>query len=160
MKFYRYRPEVSGDYGENTVYIGKRSDHPRVVTHLHYEFCYWPEDDMLACLFHFIGTERLKVALEGVSPPLTGIAFDQVEISGDNQEFRRVERKGRPDSALGKWYWFKITGKPGVDDFGLATTAKLVISERVVEVLKNFVVINPSRKITEYSMEIEDTVRN
>ena len=151
MKFFRYRPEVSGDYGENTVYIGKRSDHPRIVSHLHYEFCFWPEDDMLACLFHFIGSERLKKALEAVTPPLTGVEFADVEISGDDQEFERVERKGRPDSDLGKWYWFKITGKPCIDDFGCEPTAILVVSERVLAVLKNFTVINSPRKITEYA---------
>jgi hypothetical protein len=153
MKFYRYRPEVAGSYGPNTVYVGEKTAHPPVVSHLHDEFNYWPEDDCLRSIFHYIGAERLRRALEALQPPVTGIEFDEVEISGDQGEFEHVWREGRPDSALGKWYWFKINGKAGVDDFGLIPTANLVISERVVEVLKNFTVINPGRKITEYHQQ-------
>ena len=157
MKFYRYKPEVSGlGYGENTVYVGEKTAHPCVVSHLHYEFNYWPEDDMQATIFHYIGTERLRQALEAMQPPVTGIEFDDVEISGDDQEFERVWREGRPDSALGKWYWFKITGVAGKDDLGLIPTAKLVISERVVSVLlEKMTVINPARKIQPWKGEME-----
>ncbi len=155
MKFYLYDVQATGDYGENTVYVGKRSDHPRIVSRLHYEFNRWPQDDMQCCLFHYIGTERLRLALQALNPPVTGIEFDEVEISGDDQEFKHVWREGRPDSALGKWYWFKINGKAGRDDFGGGPTEDLVISERVVEVLKNFTVINPARKIQEFKPEME-----
>ena len=100
--------------------------------------------------------QQLRRALEAVYPPLTGIEFGPVEVSGDDQEFERVWRQGRPDSALGKWYWFKITGKPGVHDFGQGyRSMDLVVSERVVDVLKNFTVINPGRKIQEFKPEIE-----
>ncbi len=150
MKFYTYEPEVSGlGYGENTVYVGAKTAHPCVVSRLHYEFNYWPEDDMQATIFHYIGTERLRKALEAMEPPVSGIEFDEVEISGDEDEFEHVWRKGRPDSALGKWYWFKITGKAGRDDFGGGPTDDLVISERVAVLLKEkMTVINPARKIS------------
>ena len=89
------------------------------------------------------------MALEALEPPVTGIQFDDVEISGDEDEFEHTWREGRPDSELGKWYWFKITGKAGKDDFGLIPTAKLVISERVAVLLKEkMTVINPARKIS------------
>ena len=79
-----------------------------------------------------------------------------MEISGDENEFERVEREGRPDSALGKWYWFKITGQAGRDDFGGGPTEDLVISERVVAVLlEQMTVINPARKIRPWGGEIE-----
>lgn len=156
MKFYRYMPSAGGDYGENTVYVGEKTAHPCVVSHLHYEFCYWPEDDLLCCLFHYIGTERLKEALEAAKPPLTGIEFGPVEISGDDQEFKHVWRKGRPDSALGKWYWFKITGKAGLDDFGLIPAAKLIVSERALEAIEQFVdKVRSCREIIEWKPEME-----
>jgi hypothetical protein len=156
MNFYTYEPEVSGlGYGENTVYVGEKTAHPCVVSHLHYEFNYWPDDDMQATIFHYIGTERLRQALEAMQPPVTGIEFDEVEISGDEDEFEHTWREGRPDSALGKWYWFKITGQAGRDDFGGGPTEDLVISERVVEVLKRFTVINSVRKIRPWGGEIE-----
>jgi len=155
MKFYRYIPEGSGDYGPNTVYIGKKTAHPCVVSHLHYEFNYWPGDGIQWSLFHFIVTESLRKALEAVKPPLTGMQFDTVEISGDDQEFKHVWRKGRPDSALGKWYWLKITGKAGIDDFGLIPAAKLIVSERALGVIEGFVQKESSvREIIEYSGEI------
>lgn len=156
MNFYTCEPQYSGDYGENTVYQGKRSDHPCVVSHLHYEFNRWPQDDLQGCTFHYIGTERLRRALEALHPPVTGIEFAEVEISGDDQEFKHVWRDGRPDSALGKWYWFKITGKAGLDDFGGGPTEDLVISERVVSILLDkMTVINPARKIRPYQPEME-----
>lgn len=149
MKFFNYSPETSSDdYGKRTVY----SDAERIdVIKLHFEFSSWPLDDLQCCDCCFIGTERLKKALEAVVPPLTGIEFCAVEVSGDHQEFDRVHRKGRPDSALGVWHWFKVTGRPGVHDFGQNyRSLDLIVSERVVEVLKHFTIINPKRKITEY----------
>ncbi len=155
MKFYFYEPEVAGDYGEHTVYAPPDSID---VVKMHYEFAYWPQDDMLWCGYNFIGTERLRNAIEAVTPAMTGIEFGPVEISGDDQEFERVWRQGRPDSALGSWYWFKITGKPGVHDFGQNyRSVDLVVSERVIQVLKNFTVVNPARKIQEWKGEIART---
>jgi hypothetical protein len=144
MKFYEFEPDTAGYYGDHTEYIGKRNDRPRLVTKLHYEFSYWPDDDMnmVDCIFHFIGTDKLKVRLEALSPPVTGVEFDQVEISGDDQEFERVWRKGRPYSALGKWHWFKITGQRGVDDFGCDDRVHLAISERVLDVINSLAPTN------------------
>ncbi len=156
MKFYLYEVEASGSYGDNTVYVGDPKSHPPVISHLHYEFSLWPEEDLQAAVFHFIGTERLRTALEALRPPVTGIEFAEVEISGDEDEFERMERQGRPDSALGKWYWFKITGRPGVDDFGCLRWAKLVISERVKELLiERKMVTSVSYSFSEYEGEME-----
>ena len=70
MKFYRYDVDAAGTYGENTVYIGEKTAHPCVVSHLNYEFNLWPRDDMQATIFHYIGTERLRQALEAMRPPV------------------------------------------------------------------------------------------
>jgi len=156
MKFYLYDVEASGSYGDNTVYVGDPKSHPPVISHLHYEFSLWPEEDLQAAVFHYIGTERLRTALEALQPPVTGIEFAEVEISGDEDEFERMERQGRPDSALGKWYWFKITGKAGRDDFGGEPTEDLVISERVKTLLlQESMVHNPERQIQPWQGEIE-----
>lgn len=136
MKFYIFEPQISGDLGEKTVYAPPDMID---VLKLHYEFARWPQDDLQWCQFCFIGTERLKQELEALTPPITGIEFDSVQISGNDQEFDRVWREGRPDSALGKWYWFKVTGKPGEHDFGQNyRSMDLVISERVAKVLESF----------------------
>ncbi|MBP6349968.1 MAG: hypothetical protein KA392_10560 [Candidatus Obscuribacter sp.] len=152
MKFYFYEPQICGDFGENTVYAPPDKID---VLKFHYEFSSWPQDDMQWVGYCFMGTDQLKQAFEAVTPALTGIEFGPVEVTGDDQEFERVWRQGRPDSALGKWHWFKITGQPGVHDFGQAyRSMDLVVSERVIEVLKNFTVINPARKIQEWTGEI------
>ncbi|HEY9868272.1 MAG TPA: hypothetical protein V6D08_03840 [Candidatus Obscuribacterales bacterium] len=136
MKYYIVEPEVSGEFGEKTVEIGKKTDRPPQITKLHYEFNYWPEDDFLTYLCMFIGSDRFRKALETLSPPVTGVKFDHVEISGSPQEFERVWRKGRPDSDFGVWHWFKITGRPFVDDFAYIDETELLVSERVLAVLK------------------------
>ncbi len=155
MKFFRFEPHCSGSYGRRTVYVGPKTAHPCVVSHLHYEFSHWPKDDFLCSLFHFIGTQKLRQALEAMRPPVTGIEFDSVEISGDKDEFEHVWREGRPDSALGNWCWFKINGRAGVDDFGCIPDAKLVVSERVLEILNEFTTTKSVREFWEYQPEME-----
>ncbi|MBS2003503.1 MAG: hypothetical protein JST44_18450 [Cyanobacteria bacterium SZAS LIN-5] len=137
MPFYDYSVNAAGSFGPGTEYIGAKTDRPILISKLHYEFHYWPEDDMQCWLGYFIGTDRFKKALEDLSPPVTGVEFDKVEISGDADEFERVWRKARPDSELGSWHWFKITGKPGVDDFA-QRKPDLVVSERVAQLLRSF----------------------
>ena len=153
MKFYTYEADAAGSYGENTVFQGQQR--PREVRRLHYEFHLWPEEDLQCWISCYVGTDRLRKALEALIPSVTGIEFDEVEISGDDDEFAKVERKGRTDSELGQWYWFKITGKAEVDDFGFAGPAHdLVISERIKALLiDRKMVINPARKIQEWSAE-------
>ncbi len=155
MKFYTYQPDAAGSYGENTVFASQ--ERPRKAIRLHYEFHLWPEEDMQCWLANYIGTSRLRQALQALSPPVSGIGFDEVEISGDDEEFRRVERKGRSDATLGKWYWFKITGRAGQDDFGGGgPTQDLVISERVKELLiQGRMITNPSYSFSEFKPEIQ-----
>lgn len=149
MKFYTYRPDAAGSYGENTVFVSQ--ERPRKAIRLHYEFHLWPEEDMQCWLANYIGTSRLRQALQALSPPVSGIGFDEVEISGDDEEFRRVERKGRSDAALGKWYWFKITGQAGNDDFAVGSSGHLIISERVKELLiQGRMITNPSYSFSDY----------
>lgn len=155
MKSFYIQPQVAAqDYGEKTVYADSEYID---VEKLHIEFERWPQDDLQCCQYCFIGTERLKQALEKLSPPVTGIEFDSVKVSGDDQEFDRVWRQGRQDADLGKWFWFKITGTPGMQDFGQRyRSMDLVISERVVSVLlERMTVINPARKIRPWEGEIE-----
>jgi len=156
MKFYTYKPDAAGSYGESTVFLS--DEKPRKPIRLHYEFHLWPEEDLQCWICCYVGTDRLRQALEALSPPVSGIRFDEVEISGDDQEFRRVERKGRTDAALGKWYWFKIDGRAGQDDFGESGPARdLVISERVKELLiKGHMIINPSYSFSEYPGEKQE----
>lgn len=154
MNFYLFEPEASGSSGDNTVYVGDPK--ARVISHLHYEFSLWPEDELQRGSSQYIGTEKLRQCLQALQPPVTGIEFAEVEISGDEDEFERMERQGRPDSALGNWYWFKITGRAGLDDLAVAPVGHLVISERVASImLEKSMVHNPERQIQRWQGEIE-----
>ncbi len=156
MNFYLFKPDASGDEGDNTVYVGDPKARPCVISHLHYEFNLWPEDELLRSVSQYVGTQRLRQELEALRPPVTGVDFADVEISGDEDEFERMERQGRSDSELGKWYWFKITGKAGLDDFAVAPVGHLVISERVASImLEKSMVHNPERQIQPWQAEIE-----
>lgn len=138
MKYYILDPGAPGEFGRNTIEMGDKSSRPPHVAKLHYEFNHWPSDALVTYLCMFIATDKLRSALEKMNPPVTGIVFDTVEISGSKQEFERVWRKGRSDSELGVWYWFKITGKPFTDDFAYIDTTELLVSERVLNTLLQF----------------------
>lgn len=135
MKFYIVHPEVPGEFGEHTIEIGEKADRPPKISKLHYEFNCWPQDDFLTYLCLFIGSDRFRQALELLSPPISGVEFDTVEVSG-SPEFEIVWRNDRPGEDFGIWHWFKITGTPGIDDFGYRWRLGLVISERVLQALQ------------------------
>jgi len=129
MKFYKIEPEVPGGFGNNAI-INYR-DHPPRVKKLHIEFDGWLEDDILESFPCYIITERLKKELEKTS--ISGCEFDEVEISKSN-EFKNLFPKTR----LPKFVWLKVNGKPGKDDLGLLYPARLVVSGRVLNVLRSF----------------------
>lgn len=131
MAFYYIRPEVAGSVGPRSV--EDRSVHPPIVTRLHYEFDGWLGGAILESFPCYIVTDPLKKALEDEG--FTGCEFDEVEISASEQFAdlypERVE-------ALPKFHWLKLTGKAGNDDLGMSSDHVLVVSERVLETLKNY----------------------
>lgn len=136
LKYYCLGPEVSGDFGANTVQ-GDVRERPPKVTKFDYELHTWPNDDFLEALDTYIGTHRLAEKIQSLR--LTGITFDEVEISTspEFEEWRELHK----DEELPDYLWFKINGRPGVDDFGmLADTSELfplVVSEKALEVLRS-----------------------
>lgn len=133
MKYFYIQPEVAGGLGENTIM--DRSEHPPVVSRLHYEFDGWGGDVLLRSFPCYIITEGAKRKLQSLDS--TGIKFDKVEVT-TSELFHELF----PDRQLPKFVWLQIVGKPGQDDFGIADNHKLVVSERALEALKELGISN------------------
>jgi hypothetical protein len=127
MKYYCLEPEVAGDTGDNTV--ADWTIHPPVVSKLHYEMEFRPDDALLATHPCWIATVAAMNAIK--SAKLTGATFGDVEVTMVEQL-----RDFEPDLNLPDFVWLKIGGKPGNDDFGVAPNLKLVVSERALKLLQ------------------------
>ena len=128
MRYFSIEPEVAGSSeGPNSVM--DRSVHPPIVSRLHYVFAGWSGDVLLTSFPCFIVTENAMSKLVEIG--VTGARFADVEVT-TTYPFREFY----PDTQLPRFAWLQVTGRAGQDDFGLARKIRLVISERVLDVLK------------------------
>ena len=121
-------PEVAGGFGPDTI-LADPYARPPLITRFHYEFNVWPHDPLLEAVACFIVTQALKEKI--LTSRASGVAFDDVEISKDLnvEEFY-------PDRELPKFVWLQVTGRAGIDDFGLSPKHDLVVSQRILDLLK------------------------
>lgn len=141
--YYMLSPEVAGGLGERTIMDS--SAHPPRVQRLHYEMEGWLGDALLESFPCFIVTSRAKDALIGLSA--SGCVFDSVEVS-KSPTFEELY----PDRQLPPFSWLKIHGRPGADDLGLSEDHRLVVSSRVLDVLKSLDLANCD--ISEYCVAV------
>ncbi len=127
MKYFYIEPEVAGGLGTNTVM--NRNVHPPAVSKLHYHFDGWLGDALLESFPCFIITETAAQRLQLAG--MTGVSFDEMETS-TSEQFQELY----PNRQLPKFVWLKVEGKPGRDDFGVASDGRLVVSERALEFLR------------------------
>lgn len=127
MKYYCLEPEVAGGLGAGTVM--DRSVSPPRIKQLHYEFDGWSGDELLESFPCFIVTERLAHDIQRLDP--TGAQFADVAITKSSQ-FEELHRA----QPLPHFKWLRVTGTPGKDDFGISRDNRLVVSERVLKLLK------------------------
>ena len=114
--------------GQHTIFTSQPGE--RVVVHrLHYEFDVWLGDELLESTPCFIVTERLAAEIEKAG--FTGVTFDDVEISKSGEFEDRY-----PNRKLPAFLWMKVFGKAGQDDFGRTPDIKLVVSQRVLRLLR------------------------
>jgi hypothetical protein len=128
MKYYLLEPESPGGFGPDSVFFDVKARPPRIAK-FNYEFDIWPRDPLIEAVACYIVTELLREKIEALHP--TGVSFGLVEISKSGQ-FEDLY----PNFALPKFVWLQVSGKAGQDDFGLSTTHSLVVSERVLSLLK------------------------
>lgn len=129
MKFYGLEPEVAGSLGKNTQI--DTAVHPPRVYKLHYELDGWLGDDLLESFPCYLITESLKQKIETLKP--SGCRFDNVEITQSDQFAMLYPQKDIPN-----FFWLRIHGKAGVDDLGVSDDNMLIVSERILSVMKNF----------------------
>ena len=126
-------PEVAGGLGENTIL--DRNVQPSRVRELQYQFDGWLGDVLIESSPVFIATQAAKTELE--RRKFTGIVFDDVEVSVSDQ-FRELN----PNVKLPAFVWLRPGDRPGLDDFGVATDGRLVISSPVLELFKRLGIVN------------------
>lgn len=134
MKYYALGTQAVGDFGRNTI-MGSCEDRPPKVERFHIEMDRWPKDDIIEVCATYAVSERLAAQLKASG--LTGYKLDEVEVttSADFEEWRTLHK----DQTIPKFYWFKVIGNPGVDDFGVILgpcELPLIVSERAMKVLK------------------------
>jgi hypothetical protein len=138
MSYYRVEPAVPGGLGRRTVM--SRETHPPIVSHLHYEFDDWPDDDLNTAFPCFIVKERLAAALS--KSGFTGFELRDLEtsISGQFRDWYgpAKSRRALGKSPLPKFQWLVLSGEPGRDDFAPDAIGDLIVSQRALELLKSF----------------------
>ena len=126
MKSYIVEPEVAGTLGERTVL--DNATHPRTVNRLHYQFEGWLGDVLLESYPAFIITDQVREAL--LEMEASGVGFGEVEVT-TTKGFTELY----PDRVLPKFVWLKPSGQVGRDDFATAGDGRLILSQRVVNLL-------------------------
>lgn len=126
MYFY-IEPEVSGGFGDNTV--ADTTVHPPVVSKLNYLFEGWLGDDLLESFPCYVVSEKLKSEI--MNSELMGLEIDGLEVT-KSEHFDELY----PGKELPEFYWLKVTGEAGKDDFGIASDHRLVVSDKALDVLK------------------------
>jgi hypothetical protein len=129
MAHYRLSPEVAGGLGPDTEL--DTTEHPPTVHRLHYEFQGWLGDDLLETFPCFIATRRLCAALSASS--LSGYELTELVVT-KSEEFEEMY----PGRELPAFQWLRLTGRPGIEDFGPAPDASLIASEAALQLFQTF----------------------
>ncbi len=127
MRFMLVKPEVAGGFGQNTVI--NRGVHPPLVTRLEYRMDGWLGDALLESYPCFIITERVKESLEHAG--CTGIRFGEVEVT-KSEQFLEVHG----ERVLPVFVRLFVDGRAGLDDLGLTSDSRLVVSESALRILR------------------------
>ena len=130
MNYKYFEPEVSGGLGKLTEI--DNSVHPPLIKKLHFVFDGWLENDILETFPCFLVSEGLKSEIEVNN--LSGISFSDLTIT-----FSDTFKQIYGDKKMPKFYWAKISGIAGLDDFGIELkNFKLVISPTAYTLLLSF----------------------
>lgn len=126
-EFHVVGPEVAGGLGPKTVV--DRSAVPPRVQNLHYVVESWLGDPILESYPVFLVTRALGEQL--TTRGLTGFELRDVKVTRSEQldEFE-------PHLRLPDFRWLFLTGNPTRDDFAQDGEARLVISDRALETLR------------------------
>jgi hypothetical protein len=127
--YFLLEPEVAGELGPDTESDTKT--YPPRVSRLHYEFTGWLGDDILESFPCYSISERCADAL--ICGGFSGYELDKANVTA-SATFRELYG----DRPLPRFFWLKISGRAGVDDFWLAPDHRLAVSAAVLAVLRSF----------------------
>ncbi|GEM_PF-1892215 len=138
-KYYYLHIWTGGEIDSNSI-IADRSTHPYILTKVGLEIDEWPADDLFAAWPEYFASERLcaKLAYWGY----TGLTFDRVEKITIGKNFEA----NYPKIELLSYYWLKVKGIAGQDDFGLWKRLYLIVSEKALDFLRDNHVIHAEAK--------------
>ena len=129
MAYFVLEPEVAGGFGPATT--GDLRARPPQIEKFNYEFDTWLGDPLLEALSTYIVTDPLRERL--IEAHASGVEFGDVEVT---KAGIFLDLYG--DRPLPAFSWLQITGRAGKDDFGLSSSRRLVVSERMMNLLKEF----------------------
>jgi hypothetical protein len=129
MIYFVLEPEVAGGFGPGTT--GNLKIRPPQLEKFNYEFDVWPGDPLLEAVSNFIVTDRLKERL--IEAHASGVAIGDVEVTKSG-----IFLDMYGDRPLPAFSWLQITGRAGMDDFDLPSSGLLIVSERMMNLLKEF----------------------
>jgi hypothetical protein len=125
MKYFYLEPEaVSLSSGENTVMDTRF--HPPIVSRFHCVFDVWLGDALVEDNPCWLATASAAKSI--LAADLTGVSTDTVEVT-PSEFFHEI----CPGRELPEFTWLKVHGKPGVDDFGVNKSVRIVGNEGPVD---------------------------
>ena len=130
---YKLLPEIAGRLRGETLM--DRSVHPPRVYRVHYVFDDWLGDDLLESFPCYIVSERLYYLLS--ESGLSGFEFDQCQVSASHL-FQKAARQWNAPVMLPRFYWLRVHGIPGKDDFWISEDNYLMVSQKALEILRRF----------------------
>lgn len=129
MRFYKICPFMAGFPGEETR--GDLNSPGPDLEYLKFVLDAQPPSDIIGQDNIVLASSKLVDALRLIAP--TGVKFikDNVTLVGDANF-----QDGALHADYDDWWWLKLSGKPGQDDF--AYDAGLIVSDKVMSVLEKF----------------------
>jgi hypothetical protein len=127
MNFFIIEPEVSGGLGDRTIM--DTSTHPPKIQALHYIFDGWSGDVIVTSFPCYLVTTRAKEAIDAIHS--SGVSFASADTS-KSETFEELF----PGKSLPEFWWMKVNGTAGEDDFGIAPNLRLVISQKALDALR------------------------
>ncbi len=130
--FYKLIPACPGLIGADSV--GDLTI--PVIEKLHFVFLSGYLEPIVCEQNQFLATEEVQEAVMALVPAPDSVLFtrENLVVTTDGYQFDEVWPDLVPK--VSEYLWMKISGEPGVDDFGLLHS-QLIISARVRDSIKN-----------------------
>lgn len=134
MKFYALYPDIPGELGSRTRYSSDKE--LREIIRPQCKFLDWGEDDLvkIGC---YLASEKLKQAIE--IQKCSGCRFGEVDTVRTGAAALYVNNKMEH---FPSWTWLQPVGQAGVEDFGIDEERRLVVSQNVLNILRQFCIKN------------------